>query len=101
MIFTGSSMGFLGVYNLTLPDTEQDIFRLHEAGSWSRVTSNPADEMRRVDVPISDVAISTDASQVFISNDSGELFVLDTKTLAVKRMFHVHFVPFASVDCVS
>lgn len=78
-------MGFVCVYNLTLPETEQDIFRLHEVGSWSRVPANPADELRRVDVPISDVAVSTDASQVFAANDRGELFVLDTKTLAVKR----------------
>ncbi|VDL59699.1 unnamed protein product [Hymenolepis diminuta] len=85
LIFTGSSMGFVGVYSLNLPETEQDIFRLHEVGSWSRVPSNLADQLRRVDVPISDVAISSDAGQVFVANDIGELFVLDTKTLAVKQ----------------
>lgn len=78
-------MGFVGVYSLNLPETEQDIFRLHEVGSWSRVPSNLADQLRRVDVPISDVAVSSDARQVFVANDIGELFVLDTKTLAVKR----------------
>ncbi|VDN97566.1 unnamed protein product [Rodentolepis nana] len=85
LIFTGSSMGFVGMYSLSLPETEQDVFRLHEVGYWSRAPSNPADELRRVDVPISDVAVSSDASQVFAANDNGELFVLDTETLAVKQ----------------
>ncbi|KAM7541716.1 hypothetical protein Aperf_G00000001004 [Anoplocephala perfoliata] len=89
LIFTGSSMGFVGVYNLNLPETEQDIFLLHEVGSWSRMPTNPADELRRVDVPISDVAISEDGSQVFAANDRGELFVLDTKMLAVKQQLTV------------
>ncbi|VDK32718.1 unnamed protein product [Taenia asiatica] len=85
LIFTGSSMGFVGIYSLELPETERDAFYVRQVGMWSRVPTNPADELLRTDVPISDVCVSTDALQIYVGNDLGELFVLDTEALAVKR----------------
>ena len=78
-------MGHVCVYCLTLPETQRDVFRVHQMAMWSRVPSNPKDELTRVDTPISEVCVSTDASQVFVGNDFGELFVLDAEALAVKR----------------
>ncbi|CDS39445.1 Nucleoporin Nup43 [Echinococcus multilocularis] len=89
LMFTGSSMGFVGIYSLELPETERDAFRLRQAGMWLRFPSNPADELLRTDVPISDICVSADAFQVFVGNDLGELFVLDTEALAVKRQLTV------------
>ncbi|VDM30354.1 unnamed protein product [Hydatigera taeniaeformis] len=89
LIFAGSSMGFVSIYRLELPETERDAFRVHQVGMWSRVPSNPGDELPRTDVPISDVCVSADAFQVFVGNDLGELFVLDTEALAVKRKLTV------------
>lgn len=83
-------MGFVGIYNLELPETERDAFRVRQMGMWSRVPSNPADELLRTDVPISDVCVSADAFQVYVGNDLGELFVLDTEALAVKRESQHH-----------
>ncbi|VDD76619.1 unnamed protein product [Mesocestoides corti] len=85
LVFTGSSMGFLGIYRLALPGTEHDAFQLHEVATWSRGPADPADELIRIDVPISDVCVSTDAAQIYAANDLGQLFVLDTEMLAVKQ----------------
>ncbi len=78
-------MGFVGIYSLGVPENEREVFRLAELTKWSRTPANPADELVRCDVPISDVAISSDASQVYVGNDVGQLIVLDTEQLAVKR----------------
>lgn len=78
-------MGHVSVYSLSLPESPSDIFRVHQLAIWSRVPSNPEDELLRVDVPISEVCVSADASQLFVGNDFGELFVLDTEALTVKR----------------
>ncbi|KAL5967200.1 Nucleoporin Nup43 [Taenia solium] len=89
LIFTGSSMGFVGIYSLELPETERDAFCVRQVGMWSRVPTNPADELLRTDVSISDVCVSADALQIYVGNDLGELFVLDTEALAVKRQLTI------------
>ncbi|VDL89652.1 unnamed protein product [Schistocephalus solidus] len=88
LVFTGSSMGFVGIYRLAVPKDTSDVFSLSKLHFWTRTPKsdcdNSDDDFIPQDVPISDVSFSADASQLYVGDDLGQLTVLDTETLVPK-----------------
>lgn len=81
-------MGHVCIYSLGVPEVESDAFRLTEVAKWSPRLAGGGDGgvvTTTADVPVSDVAVSSDASQLYVGNDIGCLVVLDTELLIVKR----------------
>lgn len=85
---TASSLGFVGIYSMRTPEEDRDgLFRISELYKWTRLPANPGDELIRENTPISDVAFSADATQLYVGDDFGRLTVLDIEVLTVKREF--------------